>query len=107
MNKMNLNKKNLIIYGICGVVLFIVVSCAVIISNMGKNIGKEKAEIAKVNEDASSISTVEESISKHDTTESASSEIGKTIEQVEEEIAKKTKDDNNKGSINDVKENNI
>jgi len=80
----NINKKSLIIYSIIGVVLIGVILGYIVYSN---NIEEdtELTEIAKLEEDASSIST-EESSSIYDETENASSEIGKTIEEVEEEL---------------------
>jgi len=76
----NINKKSLIIYSIIGVVLIGVILGYIVYSN---NIEEdtELTEIAKLEEDASSIST-EESSSIYDETENASSEIGKTIEEV-------------------------
>jgi len=85
----NIDKKSLIIYSIIGVIFIGAIIGYVVYSNNVKE-NTDLNEIAKLEEDASSIST-DETTSLYNETENASSEIGKTIEEAEEEldIAKK------------------
>lgn len=80
--KKNIDKINLIIYSIIGVILIAIIGYIVYSNNIEET---EISEIADLEEDASSISTDESNLVS-DKTERANSDIGKTIEEAEEEL---------------------
>lgn len=96
----NIDKKSLVIYSIIGTILIgVIIGYIVYSNNVERDI--ELTDIAKLEEDASSISS-EENVSIYDETENASSEIGKTIEEAKKEIEKNEENGENRTETSDL-----